>query len=240
VFSVTSYQNELRRHFPTIYLTLISILVALAIEGLLERMYELPSLYLLSSSSVLAWLQISIVLSIAALFWWVIARWASTLPWVFGFFDALAPLVLLVVLHILADSVGTNADRWFGALGAVAIGGSINYAVSARRALALSAQADARSSVLFPAAIPAGVGIVAIVGTAIGLGALGTGSQILLNTAVIGVLVVFSVAEFRFRKRTVTEHLERSPAATGSTDSGRSTCSSCTWSSGGAVGRSAT
>jgi len=71
---LTSHQNELRKHFPTVYLTLISILVALAVEGLLERMYELPSLYVLSSSSVLTWLQISIVLEIAALFWWVIAR----------------------------------------------------------------------------------------------------------------------------------------------------------------------
>jgi len=212
VFSLTSHQNELRKHFPTVYLTLISILVALAVEGLLERMYELPSLYVLSSSSVLTWLQISIVLEIAALFWWVIARWASTLPWVFGFFDALAPLVLLVVLHILAHSVGTNSDQWFGALGAVAIGGSINYAVSARRALTLSAQADARNSVLIPAAIPAGVGVLAILGSAIGLAALSTGFQIVLNITVVGVIVAFSVAEFRFWKRVVTEHLEHSPA----------------------------
>ncbi len=212
MFSLTSHQNELRKHFPTVYLTLISILVALAVEGLLERMYELPSLYVLSSSSVLTWLQISIVLEIAALFWWVIARWASTLPWVFGFFDALAPLVLLVVLHILAHSVGTNSDQWFGALGAVAIGGSINYAVSARRALTLSAQADARNSVLIPAAIPAGVGVLAILGSAIGLAALSTGFQIVLNITVVGVIVAFSVAEFRFWKRVVTEHLEHSPA----------------------------
>ena len=130
----------------------------------------------------------------------------------FGFFDALAPLVLLVVLHILAHSVGTNSDQWFGALGAVAIGGSINYAVSARRALTLSAQADARNSVLIPAAIPAGVGVLAILGSAIGLAALSTGFQIVLNITVVGVIVAFSVAEFRFWKRVVTEHLEHSPA----------------------------
>ncbi len=130
----------------------------------------------------------------------------------FGFFDALAPLVLLVVLHILAHSVGTNSDQWFGALGAVAIGGSINYAVSARRALTLSAQADARNSVLIPAAIPAGVGVLAILGSAIGLAALSTGFQIVLNITVVGVIVAFSVAEFCFWKRVVTEHLEHSPA----------------------------
>jgi len=176
-------------------------------------MYELPSLYVLSSSSVLSWLQISIVLTIAALFWWVISRWASTLPWAFGFFDALAPLVLLVVLNILAHSVDTNSHRWFGALGAVAIGGSINYAVSARRALTLSSQADARRSVLIPAAIPASVGVLAILGSATGIGTLSTGLQILLNTAVFGVIVAFSMVEFRFWKRVVTEHLGSSRAA---------------------------
>ena len=210
---MTSLQNQLRKNFSTVYLTLISILVALAVEGLLARMDELPSLYVLSSSSVLSWLQISIVLSIAALFWWVIARWATTLPWAFGFFDALAPLVLLVVLHILADSVGTKSDQWFGALGVVASGGSINYTVSARRALTLSSQADARSSVLLPAAIPAGIGLLAILGSAIGLGALSIGFQIVLNSAVVGVVAAFSVAEYRFWKRIATEHLESSPAA---------------------------
>ena len=65
-----SPENELRKHFPTVYLTLISILIALAVEGLLGRMGELPSLFVLSSSTVLHWLQISLVLLVFALFWW--------------------------------------------------------------------------------------------------------------------------------------------------------------------------
>ena len=86
--SSDSVQRELRKHFPTVYLTLISILVALAVEGLLERMDQIRPLFVLSATVILLWTQILLVLAIAALFWWVIARWASTLPWAFGFFDA--------------------------------------------------------------------------------------------------------------------------------------------------------
>lgn len=211
--SLTSPENELRKHFPTVYLTLISILIALAVESLLDRMHELPHLFTFSSPAILNWIQITIVLLIAALFWWVIARWASTLPWASGFFDALAPLVLLVVLHFLAQSVGTSPDQWFGALGAVAIGGSVNYTVSARRAVTLSSQTHARSYIFIVAAIPSSIGLLAIVGSAIGLGELGAGFQIFLNTIVVGVVVVFSVAEYRFWKRTTSEHMEGSPAA---------------------------
>ena len=205
--SLKSPENELRKHFPTVYLTMISILVALAIEGLLGRIDELPHLFVLSPSSILNWLQISIVLLIAALFWWVIARWASTLPWTFGFFDALAPLALLMVLHFLSQSVGASADQWFGALGIVAIGGSVNYVVSARRALADSSQAGARRQLFVPAAIPASVGLLAIVASSVGLDGIGTGIQILLNAAVVGVVAGFSVAEYRFWNRIVTGHL---------------------------------
>jgi hypothetical protein len=211
--SSTSPENELRKHFPTVYLALISILVALAVEGLLGRVGELPSLSMLSAEAVLQWLQISLVLLIAALFWWVIARWACTLPWAFGFFDALAPLVLLVLLHFLAHSVGSNPDRWFGALGAVAIGGSINYVFSARRALESCSQTDAHGSLLIPTGIAAGTGFLAVVGAAMGLGQLSPGSQILLNTLVVAVVVVFSVSEYRFWHRTVSRHLEGSLAA---------------------------
>ena len=208
-----SPENELRKHFPTVYLTLISILVAIAVEGLLERMHELPHLFAFSSSAILDWIQITIVLLIAALFWWVIARWASTIPWAFGFFDALAPLVLLVVLHFLAQSVGTRPDQWFGALGVVAIGGSVNYAVSACRSLTFSSQTHARSYIFILAAIPSSIGLLAIVGSAIGLGELGAEFQIFLNTIVVGVVIVFSVAEYRFWKRTASQHMEGSPAA---------------------------
>ena len=66
--SSKSPQDVLREHFPTVYLTLISILVALAVEGLLERIDELPQLFVVSPSAILSWLEISIVLLIAALF----------------------------------------------------------------------------------------------------------------------------------------------------------------------------
>jgi hypothetical protein len=206
-----STDHELRRHFPTVYLTLISILVALAVEGLLGRIGELPNIFVFSLSAILNWLQVSIVVLIASLFWWVIARWACTLPWAFGFFDAVAPLVLLMVLHFLAQSVGANPNRWFAALGVVAIGGAANYLFSARRALPSSS--GARRQVLFPATIPASIGLLAILGSVFGLGGVSTGVQIFLNTGVVAVVVAFSMAEYRFWSRAVSEHLADSPAA---------------------------
>jgi hypothetical protein len=211
--SSKSLQNILRKHFPTVYLTLISILVALAVEGLLERINELPQLFAMSPSAILYWLEISIVLSIAALFWWVIARWVFTFPWVFGFFDALAPLILLMVLHFLAQSVGATPDRWFAALGVVAIGGAVNYVVSAWRALAFTSRAGARWKVVYPAAIPATVGLLAVLGSSVGFGSISTGFKIFVNALVVGVVIAFSAAEYRFWARVVAEHLDESPAA---------------------------
>ena len=211
--SSKSPQDVLREHFPTVYLTLISILVALAVEGLLERIDELPQLFVVSPSAILSWLEISIVLSIAALFWWVIARWASTFPWAFAFFDALAPLVLLMALHFLAQSVGRSPDRWFAALGVVAIGGSVNYVVSAWRALGYASHTATRRQVLVPAAIPASIGLLAILGSAVGFGSISTALQIFLNAAVVGVVIGFAIAEYRFWSRAVTDHLNESHVA---------------------------
>ncbi len=208
----TSPENELRKHFPAVYLTLISILVALAVEGLLGRVSELPSLFVLSPATVLHWLQISLVLLVAALFWWVIVRWATTLPWGFGFFDALAPLVLLVFLHFFAHSVAGSADRWFGAIGLVSIGGAVNYSYSARRALALVSQAESQRSILLPAGIVGVVGLLSVVVATVGLGEISVILQIFLNTLVLAVIFAFGFSEYRFWRRAVSKHLASSSA----------------------------
>lgn len=192
------HSSDLRRHFPTVYLTLISILVALAVEGLLERMDQIETLFVPSAPTFLLWIQITIVLALAAIFWWVIARWASTLPWSVGFFDALMPLLLLVVFHFLAGSIGASATRWFAALGLISIGGALNYLVSALRALGARDDVPDRAWLLAPTAVGLGGGV--------GFFALsifaarrdpGVGLQIVLNSLGAVLLVVFSMLEYR-------------------------------------------
>lgn len=210
--SLISTDSELQKHFPTIYLTLVSILVALAVESLLGRMAQIPTLFVASANGVLHWLQISLVLLVSAQFWWVIARWATTLPWAFGFFDAIAPLVLLVLLHFFAHSVAGSPDRWFGTFGVVSLGGAVNYAYSARRALALASQADSNRQVLVPAGIAGTAGLLGAAGGAIGIGEVGVGLQIFVNLVVLVVVFLFGFSEYRVWSKALRRHLASSPA----------------------------
>ena len=167
-------ETELRKHFPTVYLTLISILVALAVESLLGRIDELQSLFVFSPVGFLHWLQISLVLLVSALFWWVIARWATTLPWAFG---------------------------------AVSIGGAVNYAFRARRALALVSQAGLGGQILAPTGIAATAGFLGAMGGLIGMGEISVASQIALNLVVFVLVFVFGLSEYRFWRKALGRHL---------------------------------
>ncbi len=89
---------QLRKQFPALYITLVSVVIALAIESLLGRLDEPPSFGTGWARAVL-FTQVASLVMIAAMFWWISARWVSTIPWRFRFFDGLSQLLMLIGLH---------------------------------------------------------------------------------------------------------------------------------------------
>ena len=196
--------RQLRKNFPGVYLTMLSIVVALAAEGLLARLDEVEALFEISGANFLVWSQSSLVLLLAALFWWVTVRWVVSFPWRFGFSDAIGPLGMLLAFRVLVTAVGTGAGRWFGALGLIAVGGSIIYLVNARRGISLSGVASAlsRTAFLIPTSIGVATGMAALVFGALGAGrSLSVAMQLLGNALVAAGIVAFAVTEHRVWRR---------------------------------------
>lgn len=195
-----SVDQKLRKNFPAVYITMMSIIVALAAEELLTRLDGIETLFEFSGACLVIWTQSSLVLLLAALFWWVTVRWVVSIPWRFGFSDAIGPLVLLVAFHFFAAAVGTGASRWFGAQGLIAVGGSINYFVNARRAVLHSGLPSASSlrGLLIPTAIGLAIGIIALVAAAFGAGrSLSVTMHLSLNALLATGIVAFAITELR-------------------------------------------
>lgn len=124
----------LRKHFPTLYITLVSIVIALAIEGVLSRLNFLTETADGLSLAVLI-LQMSHFVFTAAVFWWISARWVTTVPWKFGFFDGLSLMVLLIMFHYLSQAIGVSFMQWVLGFGLLAFGSSFVYRFCGRRGI---------------------------------------------------------------------------------------------------------
>jgi hypothetical protein len=198
-----------------VYLTLLSIVVALAAEGLLNRLDQIEALFDLNSNSLLIWAQSLLSLLLAAVFWWVAVRWVGALPWRFGFFDSIGPLALLVAFHFLVASVGASAGRWFASLGLISVAGSIIYVINARRAISLRAPSlhSQRTMILRPAGVGVATGLASVLVGAVATGqSLGPGVQLVLNGVVAAGLVAFAIMEHRVWQ-VLIEHSPRAEVA---------------------------
>ena len=144
----------LRQHFPTLYITLVSIVIALAIEGVLSRLNFLTETADGMSLAVLV-LQLSHFVFTAAMFWWIAARWVTTVPWKFGFFDGLSLMVLLMMFHYVSQAIGVSFMRWMFGFGVLAFGSSFVYRFNGRRGIEHTGRSDKVSNRhLIPSAVP--------------------------------------------------------------------------------------
>ncbi len=176
------------------------MVVALGVERLLGRLDEIPELSAWSADVALIWIQCAIVVEIAAVYWWVTARWAVSLRWRFGLLDAVYPLGFLILFNLLISSIGSNKSRWFLALGLAAISSAASYIANVRRSAALpenSHRVHVRTfwvptGVLIIAGIP--MFFIAALSNANIIGAVGaSGISVLFGVA----LAVFGRVEYR-------------------------------------------
>lgn len=105
--------ERIRSGFPNLNLVLVSIVVALALEKLIDHMIRLDDLWSLSGITVLIWLQAASMLVVALTFWLVGSYTILTLRWDIGLEDAAGPFFFLVVMNVAIALIGPHANPAF-------------------------------------------------------------------------------------------------------------------------------
>ena len=110
-----SAYERTREHFPAIYLTLHSIIIALVLERLLEWMWALDSLPAMASADgALFWLQAVMYATTAFMIWLHTTLFGSSVPRVLTPRDGAAPFALLFIFSGMLATMGSAAPhRWF-------------------------------------------------------------------------------------------------------------------------------
>lgn len=115
-------ENQIRRrakaNFPTVLLTLLSIVQAFALELMWTHINEHAYLYELSFMSVLGWLQVLATLFGILLIWLVYSDLVLRLTWVPTTTDAIFPFLVGILEFVQIGVMGlTSIGPWFMILG---------------------------------------------------------------------------------------------------------------------------
>ena len=106
-------RERARANLPTVLLTLLSIVQALALEFLWSHIRETSSLFEMSWLSMLMWVQITACFIGLVLIWVVYASHVMRLRWVPATMDSVYPFAIGVLEFILVELLGpTNMGLW--------------------------------------------------------------------------------------------------------------------------------
>ena len=106
-----STEDKIREHYPTMYMTIVSVVVALVFENLFAAMKERDDLW--SFSSALLWVEAGAVVLSGVLFWFHSLLFSASIRQLFSLRDAINPFVVLFVLNILVASISTEFSMFF-------------------------------------------------------------------------------------------------------------------------------
>lgn len=108
-----SIRNRAKELFPTVLLTLLSIVQALALEFLWDQSRHRPELYEATGTALLGWLQIAVTLNVVILIWLVYAGMVMRFRWTPTTADSIWPFFVGLIQFQLIDLMGTvNLGRW--------------------------------------------------------------------------------------------------------------------------------
>jgi hypothetical protein len=108
-----SIRNRARDLFPTVLLTLLSIVQALAIEFLWDHFRNRPELYAATLEAVMGWLQIAASLNVIVLIWLAYAGMVMRFKWTPTTADSVWPFLVGLIQFLLIDLMGSdNLGRW--------------------------------------------------------------------------------------------------------------------------------
>lgn len=115
-----SIRDRAKKRFPTVLLTLLSIVQALALEFLWDQSRHRPDLYEASGTALMGWLQIAASLNVVILIWLVYAGMVMRFRWTPTTADSIWPFFVGLVQFQMIDLMGTdNFGRWLVILAAL-------------------------------------------------------------------------------------------------------------------------
>ena len=108
-----SIRNRAKKRFPTVLLTLLSIVQALGLEFLWDQSRHRPELYEATATALLGWLQIAATLNVVILIWLAYAGMVMRFRWTPTTADSIWPFFVGLIQFQLIDLMGTdNLGRW--------------------------------------------------------------------------------------------------------------------------------
>lgn len=108
-----SIRNRAKKRFPTVLLTLLSIVQALALEFLWDHSRHRPELYEATIAAVMGWLQIAASLNVIILIWLAYAGMVMRFKWTPTTADSIWPFFVGLIQFLLIDLMGPdNLGRW--------------------------------------------------------------------------------------------------------------------------------
>jgi hypothetical protein len=120
--------ERLEEGFQTVYLTLFSMVIALVLEKLIDRVGALTGLWPLDDQALLVWLQAGSLFLTALLMWLMVSYLVLALRFDFKLVDAAVPFFLIVLCSVVIASIGERNGLPFFYLAAVGQGtGLINF-----------------------------------------------------------------------------------------------------------------
>jgi hypothetical protein len=174
---MSTLRSRAKELLPSVLLTLVSIVQALALELLWEKLTTRDALYRLDFPALLEWLQVASNFVGILVIWLIYATQVMRFRWVPSTWDSLFPFVAGVIEFTLMEMQGPERLHWwFVALGVIFGLMTLNGQHTMRRA-----RLDAENSEFFsrvsPATLrdflPAVATVFALMGMGLGIGVTG-------------------------------------------------------------------
>ena len=121
--------QHIRNNYASVYLTIVSVIVALALGDLFTQVREIYSSGEATIAPVLLWVKVISAFSAALCVWVGYCHIFITVSWILGIWDALSVMILLIALFLINTTVGLDSSAWwFWAVGFTTLcGGAILY-----------------------------------------------------------------------------------------------------------------
>jgi hypothetical protein len=111
---VNEMRDRVKDHFPTVLLTLLSIVQALALELLWSHLRESPYLFEPSMTAAISWLQISATFLGLVLIWVVYANHVMRFRWVPVSSESVYPFLIGLIQFMMIETLGPDEiGLWF-------------------------------------------------------------------------------------------------------------------------------
>jgi hypothetical protein len=109
-----SIRNRAREHLPSVLLTLLSIVQAIALESLWDHTIHRQEIYELSMAATIGWLQIAVSLFIIIMVWLAYVSLVMRFTWTPSVTDLTLPFFVGVMELLMIESMGQDRlGAWF-------------------------------------------------------------------------------------------------------------------------------